>query len=218
MVQTVAIVLTALFTLLAAWAAMCSAKTSERQLKESLNRADQMNFFGLLDALEKAHHIRFLSRGVLYEKLKDFNEYIRLYELYAKSTNKSINSVISIDNNIKTQVNFVGNKGCSPKLFEAYLDYAKNISLLFEFDFVPSNTHDYVTVSPIGIVIPIYPLDPDKVVYVVDTIANEILGYKDTETYGKGIGVQRERNFESFEAFKSDCKGQNNSQYKYYEG
>ncbi len=216
-VQTIAIVLTALFTLFAALAAMHSARTSARQLQTSLNREDKINFLGLLDALEKTYDIRFLTRGILYEKLKDFNIYIKSYESYVNSTNDTVKRVFSFDTEIKTGKNFKGEEGESPELFKAYLDYVKDVSLLFEFEFVIPDGSEYVIEYSHGIVIPIYSIDPDKIVYVVDTIAHELLGHKDTKIHEQDLGVNRQRSFEYFEVFRSKYKDQKYLLYQYIE-
>lgn len=216
-VQTIAILLTALFTAVAAWGAMRSAKTSERQLATSLNTADQVNFFGLLDALEKAHNIRFLTRGVLYEKLKDINGHVKFYESYTNSANQSIKQTIHHDST-KKLTNYAGEQGKSPCLFEIYFDYVKDVSLLFEFEFIIPKGSDYTVIGGIGIIIPIAVLDPDKTVYIVNTVANELLGYKDPTFYEKGIGVSRKRDFEYFNAFKYKYREQKYTEYQYFEG
>jgi hypothetical protein len=215
LIETVGIVVTAICTLLAARAAMKSADTSKKQLQMSLSNADQVNFFGLLDALEKAHGIRFLTRGALYEELKDLDTYVNLYKSESAAVDRTVDDVILFDTRVKTNPKFVGNSGKSPELFEAYFEYAKEISLLFKFDFDISEETDCVVVEPIGIKIPIYSRDPDKVVYVVDAVANEILGYKNPEIHQHGIGVTRKRDSEYFDAFRDKYKNSQGGEYQY---
>ncbi|EJE8695003.1 hypothetical protein [Vibrio vulnificus] len=216
-VETVAIVLTALCTFLAARAAMRSAEISKTQLLASLNNADQVNFFGLLDALEKAHGIRFLTRGALYEELKDLGSYLELYKSKSAAANTAIERVIKFDSEVKSRPGFNGRLGKSPDLFEVYFDYAKEVSLLFQFDFNIPEENDFVVLDPIGIKVPVYDRDPDKVVYIVDAVANEILGYKNSDYHLLGIGVSRRRDVEYFEAFYNEYKDSQSGEYQYVE-
>lgn len=214
-IETIAIVFTAIFTLLAAIAAMRSANISKTQLLTSLNNADKVDFFGFLNALEKAHHIRFLMRSALYEELKDLDSYINSYKSKSTEVNKALDRIIQFDTLVKSKPNFVGELGKSPDLFEEYFSYAKEISILFNFDFDIQKENDYVVVEPVGIKVPIYSGDPDKVIYVVDAVANEILGYKNSEIHQLGIGVNRKRDNEYFDAFRNRYQNSQGGNYQY---
>lgn len=203
-VESIAIVLTAIFTFLAAWAAMKAAKTSQKQLETHLSNVEKINFFGLLDALEKAHKVVFLSRVSLYAELKNPESYSKKYRDLSKNTNKCIKEAICHDAEIKAMPNYRGNTGKSPCVFEFYFHHVERISVLFEFDFIIPNGTDFVILGQIGVKIPIYKLDPDKVVYIADTIANEILGYKISSMHEECLGAERMRCFEYFKAFKDE--------------
>jgi len=202
-IETVAIILTAFFTLLAANAARKSAMVSQKQLEANLNSFEQERFNRLLDSLEKAHNITFLTRGSLYSKLcNDIEAKLKHYKSLEKETNKRVKKIIDFDNNQRNSSDVFCNNGKDSDLFKVYFEYACEISLLFEFDYIVLSGNDFVKVLSKGSNIPIYNLEPDRIVYVADAIANEILGFNIIDIHLKGYGVGRKGDFDYFEAFK----------------
>lgn len=215
--QTIAIVATAVFTAMAAWAAKVSAEASKQQLEQQVRNVDHDNFFGVLAGLEKAHQIAFLSRGGLYENLRNSEELVIKYRKITDEANHYLEQLVAGDIFRETSPNIVNGTKRSPEYYEQLVDYARELCHDFMFDFVITSDTDFIKTHT-GFKLPIDHHDPDKFIFTINTVINEILGYKDSSILQDGVSITRNRESGYFDAFKAkytDISVDQTSAYQY---
>lgn len=208
-IELIIIALTALFTAKAASAAMKSANISQNQFSQNLARANQTEFFSLLNAVEASFNIRFIQRGALYHELSSnvlFKEYKRLSGEY----NATLERVYQSDNKTNNVV-------FSSDLYESYFDYVVEICNLVKFDFIIRDDSDYVEIGVNDLKLPTSKEDSFSTIEAADLICSEIIGYNHPELHELGLGVINRSSSNYFEAFYYKYKDRTDSHYKYIE-
>ena len=168
---------TALFTAVAAYAAMKSARISKEHLIKQTVQFELESFYKLLDSLEKVHKIVFIQRNKLNQDIRDIKELYDNYERLVKNVERSSQAIESFDTSAELdKTEPTGYKG-DKSLYCSYIDFAREVSLIFHFDFLIKNNDDYVITSS-KIKIPFKEYDPTNFLFISSLIANEILSVK----------------------------------------
>ena len=202
-------IFTAIFTAIAAFGAWKSAMVSQSQISLQEKLTHREHFFTLLDSLEVAHEVVFIRRNKLYLNLEDHislrNSYLRKISDYQKK----INACIEGDIKLEASSTY---KGKSSLVYEMLIDYVREVSHEFCFDFKTKN-YDYV-VTFTGAKVPIDSNEPDNFVFKLDTIVQELLGYKDLNIldYDYSLGRKHEG---YFAPFKNKYTSTESKLYKY---
>ncbi|ANP78452.1 hypothetical protein A134_18995 [Vibrio crassostreae 9CS106] len=208
-------IITASLTAIAAYGAWNSAKASQHQIVLQKNLADKEHFFALLDSLERAHDIVFFSRNKLYSDLSDYNEMFERYEKRTEACTKQIESVVVQQQMFTNSENLKGNLGKCSTIYEALIDYAREVSYEYCFNY-RIHRGDYI-VTFAGAKIPIDKDDQDRFIITLNTVVEEILSYRkpDVFDYSEGINRGLYKYHSYLEPFKKQYSNGDNENYKY---
>jgi hypothetical protein len=135
-------------------------------------------FYDLLGSIEKAHNIKFTKRYKLSVVMKN-NELDTCYTRYLTSLNTRITSI----EERKNQMNLNSIPlSYEHSLFEAYVDYAFDVTNLFYFDFA-IESYDSILLKVAGTKFPLESHDPVNFALTISIIASELLSFKNKVDY-----------------------------------
>ncbi|WP_139093590.1 hypothetical protein [Vibrio celticus] len=208
-------IIMASLTAIAAYGAWNSAKASQQQIVIQKNLVDKEHFFALLDSLERAHDIVFFSRNKLYSNLSDFNEMFERYEKRTEACTKQIKSVLAQQKMFANSKSLKGNLEKSSTIYEALVDYARELSYEYCFNY-HIHRNDYI-VTFAGAKIPIDKDDQDRFIITLNTVVEEVLSYRkpDVFNYSEGINRGLYKSHSYLEPFKKKYSHGDNETYKY---
>ncbi|HAS6064842.1 TPA: hypothetical protein I7135_22195 [Vibrio vulnificus] len=208
-------IITASLTAIAAYGAWNSAKSSQHQVVIQKDLSDKEHFFALLDSLERAHDIVFFSRNKLYSDLSEYNEMFERYEKRTECCTKQIKSVLAQQQMFANSKNLKGNLEKCSTIYEALVDYAREVSHEYCFNY-RVHSCDYI-VTFTGAKIPIDKDDQDRFVITLNTVVEEVLSYRKPDVFGYSEGINRGlyKDHSYLEPFKEKYSNGGNENYRY---
>ncbi|MGR4992155.1 hypothetical protein ACPV3U_21545 [Vibrio rotiferianus] len=208
-------IITASLTAIAAFGAWNSAKASQYQIVMQKNLADKEHFFALLDSLERAHDIVFFSRNKLYSNLSAYNEMFERYEKRTKACTKQIEAVLAQQKMFARSTKLEGNLEKCSTIYETLVDYAREVSYEYCFNY-RINECDYI-VTFTGAKIPIDKDDQDRFIITLNTVVEEVLSYRKLDVFDHSEGINRGlyKYHSHLEPFKKQYSNGENENYNY---
>ncbi|OEF88069.1 hypothetical protein [Vibrio tasmaniensis] len=157
---SLATLLTAVFTCVAAFASMKAVKVASNSYSEQSQQYRLDEFHKLLGNLERGHGVCFLQRGTLFERMKAEKEICHQYE----------NFIAMVNNGFRLK-----QEGHDVNHFLAYVSFAERISSLFAFEYIAPLGSEHILEENSGRVFPIRKNNPNWIGESANTIAREII-------------------------------------------